>query len=107
MNKRILIAFLMVSLLLITFVCVSPTTVYAQSGDTDSSESLGESIGIIGGAETDEEIDGPLANIIGGLIFIIAGIFSAIGAIIGAVVSLILGIVGIFAGIVQYIIGLF
>ena len=107
MKNRFLIMFLIVSLLLTMFVCVGPITAYAQSGETDSSESLGESIGIIGGAETDEEIDGPPANIIAGLIFIFTGIFSAIGAVITAIISCILGIIAFFAGIVQFIIGLF
>lgn len=105
MKSRLFIMFLIASLLLTMFVC--PTTVYAQSGETESSESLGDSIGIIGGAENGEEIDGPLANIIGGLFFIFGGIIGAIGAIIGAIISLILGIVGIFAGLVGYVIGLF
>ena len=98
---------LVASLLLTMFVCVSPTTVYAQSGETDSSESLGESIGIIGGTETDEVLDGPLGKILAGLLFVFAAIINAIGAVIGTVITLILGIGAFLWGIVEFFVGLF
>ena len=114
MKIRMLIMFLIVSLLLAMFVYVGPTTVYAETGDTEATEPSSETLGdtlqdneAIFGFEDAEYLNGPLGKILAGLLFVFAAVINAIGAVIGTVITLILGIGAFLWGIVEFFVGLF
>lgn len=109
MKNRLLIMFLIASLVLAMFVCISPTTVYAETPDTegDQSESLGDTLGEEAEAELLEALDSPFGKIVAGLAIVFAGIMNAITAAIGTIIALIAGIGTFLWGIVEFFIGLF
>ena len=103
--------FLIASLLLTMFVCVNPTTVYAETAETEpnqsSSESLGDTLQEDMGWAESEFFDGPLGKIIVGLFFIFAGIINAIRAVFTTIFAFIAGIGTSLWGIVEFFVGLF
>ena len=107
MKNRLLIMFLVASLVLTIFICVGPATVYAQSADENQSESLGDTLGEEAEAELLEALDSPFGKIVAGLAVVFAGIMNAITAAIGTIIALIAGIGTFLWGIVEFFIGLF
>ena len=107
MKNRLLIMFLIASLVLAMFVCISPTKVYAESIDEDQSESLGDTLGEDMEWAESEFFNGPLGKIRVGLFFLFVGIINAISAVFSTIVAFVAGIGTFLWGIVELFIGLF
>jgi hypothetical protein len=107
MKNRLLIMFLIASLVLTMFICVGPATVYAESADENQSESLGDILEEDMSWADSELFDGPLGKIIVGLLFIFIAVINAIGAVFSTVIAFIAGIGTFLWGIVEFFVGLF
>ncbi|MBE6925510.1 MAG: hypothetical protein E7461_01575 [Ruminococcaceae bacterium] len=107
MKSRFLIMFLIASLLLAMFVCVGPTTVFAEAADEEQSESLGDTLAEDMGWADSEFLDGPFGKIIVGIFLVFAAIVNAIGAVFSTIIAFVAGIGTFLWGIVEFFVGLF